>query len=82
MCLFQPPEQGEQAPFTGEIYLFPAFTETLEGQRALLAVAACQITLIQSNRYALAGYFGAALTIGPWETTTVYIFMSVPFAAC
>lgn len=29
--------------------LFHAFTETREGQCALLASAACQITLIQSN---------------------------------
>lgn len=37
--------------------LSPAFKETREGQCALLALAACQVALIQTNQNASVGYF-------------------------
>lgn len=40
--------------------LFPALTVMKDGQGILLARAACQVTLIQSNqiKYAIVGYVG------------------------
>lgn len=40
--------------------LFSAFKETREGQCVLLALAAYQVILMQSNQYAIMGYLGTA----------------------
>lgn len=40
--------------------LVSALKETREGQGALLALAAYQVTSIQRNQYDIVGYFGAA----------------------
>lgn len=39
--------------------------ETKEGQGALLALSACQVTLIQGNLYAILKYFGDGLLWAP-----------------
>lgn len=44
-----------RAPFTRK---FLTLKETREGQCALLAWATCQVIFIQSNLYAIVGYFG------------------------
>lgn len=45
--------------------LFPEFEKTGEGQGALLKLADCQVTLIQSNQYVVVEYFGGTY-LGSW----------------
>lgn len=43
--------------------LFSGFKETREGQCVLLALAAYQVILTQSNQYAIMGYLGTACPV-------------------
>lgn len=45
--------------------LFPEFKKTREGQGALLRLADCQVTLIQSDQYVAIEYFGGTY-LGSW----------------
>lgn len=56
--------------------LFPAFSKTREGQGALLAQEACQVTAIQSNQYAIVRYLGTACPC-PESSQTHHVFITL-----